>query len=84
MKKLMIACACVMALGMMSCKNTNYCYELKVNVPVVGDVTTYVWCTANELDAAKEDLVKTYKVDKKDIKYKKTSKSQADCKGLSI
>lgn len=84
MKKLMIACACLLALGMMSCKDTNYCYELTAKNDAGKSVSTYYWGTQNDLDAYKDILVKEWGIDKKAIKYKKTNKAQSDCFGASI
>ena len=59
MKKFMIACAAVLALGLASCSDTNYCYEVKQTYKVLGveaTATTYVWTTKNEIKAYEADL----------------------------
>lgn len=87
MKKMIIACAVVLAACLSSCGDTNYCYEVSATVTVAGlsnTATSYVWGTSNDLDAAiaateaqleqagiSKDM---YKID-----YKRTSKSQSDC-----
>ena len=87
MKKMIIACAVVLAACLSSCGDTNYCYEVSVTTTVAGfsnTATSYVWGTSNELDAViadtKASLEKSgisedmYKID-----YKRTKKSQSDC-----
>ena len=86
MKKMIIACAVVLAACLSSCGDTNYCYEVtvKTNVLVEASTTHYFWGTSNELDAAisaaEAELEKAgiskdmYKID-----YKRTNKSQSDC-----
>lgn len=88
MKKFAIVCAIVLAAGLSSCGDTNYCYEVKytLNASILETtVTTYEWCTSNELDARIEDYKKTivekYGVSEDLIKveYSKANKSQDDC-----
>ena len=87
MKKMIIACAVVLAACLSSCGDTNYCYELTTTVTVAGlsnSSTSYVWGTSNELDAAisaaEAELEKAgISKDNYDITYKRTSKSQSDC-----
>lgn len=83
MKKLMVACACILALGMMSCKNTNYCYKLTYETMGVTSYS-YIYCTENELDAAIEDAAKAAGIDKKAFNYTKENKSAKDCVGAGI
>lgn len=87
MKKMIIACAVVLAACLSSCGDTNYCYEVSVTVKVGGmnsTATSYVWGTSNELDAAiaqtEAQMEQTgISKDNYDITYKRTSKSQSDC-----
>ena len=87
MKKMIIACAVVLAACLSSCGDTNYCYEVTTTVTVAGlnnSTTTYVWGTSNELDAsiaaAEEELNDAgITKDMYKIEYKRTSKSQSDC-----
>lgn len=52
MKKVIIACAAILTLGLMSCGDTKMCY--KVSAVVDGDevASTYLYGTSNEIDAA--------------------------------
>lgn len=86
MKKMIIACAVVLAACMSSCGDTNYCYEVTVttNVLVEASTTHYFWGTSNELDAFKDELRKGQEAigiskDAIEITAKRTSKSQSDC-----
>lgn len=59
MKKIIIACAAVLTLGLTSCGDTNYCYEVKQTyklLGVEGTITTYVWTTKNEIKAYEAEL----------------------------
>ena len=56
MKKFAIACAVVLAttLSLISCGDTNYCYEVTTTYTFLGQTLTTnykTWCTSNELDA---------------------------------
>lgn len=86
MKKIVIACAVIMAGVFTSCGDTNYCYEVttKVNGTIELSTTTYHWCTSNELEAIKADLKETQKnmgiaEDKITITAVRTNKSEGDC-----
>mgnify|MGYP006874347426 CR=1 FL=1 len=89
MKKFAIACAIVLAAGMMtSCGDTNYCWEITTTVTVLGtpvSTTGYWWGTKNDLDTHKQELKDAQKQmgiaeDAITIDSKKASKSQDDCK----
>ena len=88
MKKFAIACAIVLAAGLSSCGDTNYCYELTAKWNVLGvesSKTKMVWTTSNEIDASvaewKKALASTGIIseDAIDITYKKASNSQEEC-----
>ena len=86
MKKIIIACAVIMAGVFTSCGDTNYCYEVttKENGTIELSTTTYHWCTSNELEAIKADLKETQKnmgiaEDKITITAVRTNKSEGDC-----
>ena len=87
MKKMIIACAVVLAACLSSCGDTNYCYEVTTTVTVLGNSTTTktpFWGTSNELDAYKEDIRKGQETlgiskDAIEITAKRTRKSQSDC-----
>ena len=87
MKKMIVACAVVLAACLSSCGDTNYCYELTTTVTVAGlsnSATSYVWGTSNELDAWKEKYIKVKEAmgiskDAIEITAKRTRKSQSDC-----
>ena len=86
MKKIIIACAVIMAGVFTSCGDTNYCYEVttKVNGTIELSTTTYHWCTSNELEAIKADLKEAQKnmgiaEDKITITAVRTNKSEEDC-----
>ena len=52
MKKVIVACAAVLALGLASCGDTKMCYEVKayVNGKLIG--STHLYETSNDIDAA--------------------------------
>ena len=86
MKKMIIACAVVLAACLSSCGDTNYCYE--VTTTITGNnshsTTTHFWGTSNELDALKERLRKLeesmgFPSDAIEITAKRTNKSESDC-----
>ena len=88
MKKMIIACAVVLAACLSSCGDTNYCYEVTTKLPTLTGGTyeekIYLWMTPNELDAWKEEYIKAKEaisISKDDIKIKakRTSKSKSDC-----
>ena len=88
MKKMIIACAVVLAACLSSCGDTNYCYEVTTKLPTLTGGTheeiIYLWTTSNELDAWKEQYIKTKEaigISKDAIKItaKRTNKSQSDC-----
>lgn len=88
MKKMIIACAVVLAACLSSCGDTNYCYEVTTKVPTLTGGTheeiVYFWGTSNELDAFKDKLLKGQEalgISKDAIKItaKPTNKSQSDC-----
>ena len=88
MKKMIIACAVVLAACLSSCGDTNYCYEVTTKLPTLTGGTyeekIYLWMTPNELDAWKEEYIKAKEaisISKDDIKItaKRTRKSQSDC-----
>lgn len=87
MKKIVIACAVILASVLSSCGDTNYCYEVttKVTAPIERSITSYHWCTSNELDAIKSDLkdVQTaLGIEEENITIvaKRSNKSQEDCR----
>ncbi|MBO4362522.1 MAG: hypothetical protein J6T76_07260 [Paludibacteraceae bacterium] len=52
MKKLLIACAAVLALGLTSCGDTQMCYKVTSTYKALGvemTTTDYVWTTKNDL-----------------------------------
>lgn len=51
MKKVIIACAAVLTLGLMSCGDTKMCYKLTAVVDGKEVATTYVFGTSNDIDA---------------------------------
>ena len=51
MKKLIIACAAVLALGMMSCQNTKMCYQIDFKVDGKVVATYYQYGTSADIDA---------------------------------
>lgn len=86
MKKVIIACAAVLTLGLASCGDTKMCYEVKayVNSELIG--TTYMYETSNDIDAAIATWKKTMEAISlgQTIEIKRSTlpnmKSQADCK----
>ena len=87
MKKIVIACAVILAGVLSSCGDTNYCYEITQKYSILGvetSATNYVWGTSNELDAAIDEIEATFESmglskDAYSITYKKANKSQEDC-----
>ena len=88
MKKFAIACAIVLAAGMMtSCGDTNYCYEVTTTYTLLGETfsdTQFIWTTSNEIDASAEQIKKNLVAtgiseDIITVDYKKANKSQDDC-----
>ena len=88
MKKMIIACAVVLAACLSSCGDTNYCYEVTTKFQTLTGGTheekIYLWTTSNELDAWKEKYIKVKEAmgiskDAIEITAKRTSKSQSDC-----
>lgn len=87
MKKIVIACAVILAGVLSSCGDTNYCYEVTQKYNFLGQEvssTTYIWATSNELDATIDELKAELEdmglsKDAYSIKYKKANKSQEDC-----
>lgn len=87
MKRIVIACAVILAGILSSCGDTNYCYEITQKYNVLGvetSSTSYVWGTSNELDAAIDEIEATFEAmglskDAYTIAYKKASKSQEEC-----
>lgn len=85
MKKFIFASAIVLAAVFSSCGDTNRCYEVTAESEVLGikySATTYVWGTKNDLDAAIAEAKKNGGEGVK-VTYKRTSKSQSDCYGVS-
>ena len=89
MKKFAIACAIVLAAGLMtSCGDTNYCWEITTTVKIAGvetSVPTYWWGTKNDLKAYEQQLKDAQKQmgiaeDAITITSKKSNKSEGDCK----
>lgn len=88
MKKLAIVCAIVLAAGLSSCGDTNYCYEVTATYKLFGvetSATTFWWGTKNELKSyeqtQKEIAVKLgASEDSVNITSKRANKSQEDCK----
>lgn len=52
MKKLMIACAAVLALGLSSCGNTKMCYLITFSVDGEKVYEYYAYGTSNDIDAS--------------------------------
>ncbi len=88
MKKLAIVCAVVLAAGLSSCGDTNYCYEVTTKITtVVGETTnvTYYWGTSNDLKTYEQSIKDTQAKlgiaeDAIKINHTRTTKSQSDCK----
>lgn len=84
MKKFLFAAACVLALGLTSCGDTNYCYEVTAKYKVGGipKSTTYLWWgTKNDLKTYEQTLKESLG-DDTELSSKRTNKSQSDCKSL--
>ena len=87
MKKIVIACAVILAGVLSSCGDTNYCYEVTQKYNFLGQEvssTTYIWATSNELDATIDEIKTELEAmglskDAYTIDYKKASKSQEEC-----
>jgi hypothetical protein len=87
MKKIVIACAVILAGVLSSCGDTNYCYKLTATISGYGVTTTeetYVWGTSNDLDAAIAEFdaqMEAVGISKEfySIKYQRTNKSESDC-----
>lgn len=87
MKKLAIVCAIVLAAGLSSCGDTNYCYEVTETYKIAGiekSATVLWWGTKNDLKAyektLKEELEKAgLSDDVITITSKRANKSQSDC-----
>lgn len=86
MKKLLIAAACVLAVGLTSCGDTNYCYEVTETYELLGShsYTHLWWGTKNDLKTYEQtlkDAAVKIGADEKSINIssKRTSKSQSDC-----
>lgn len=87
MKKIVIACAVILAGVLSSCGDTNYCYKLTATVSALGVTTTeetYVWGTSNDLDAAIAEFdaqMEAIGITKEyySIDYQRTNKSESDC-----
>ncbi len=89
MKKFAIACAVVLAAGLSSCADTNYCYQVTQTYKVAGTEFSYNylwWGTKNDLKTYEQTLkdaaAKIPGVDESSVSIssKRTSKSQSDCK----
>ena len=87
MKKIIIACAVILAGVLSSCGDTNYCYKLTATVSALGVTTTeetYVWGTSNDLDAAIAEFdaqMEAVGITKEyySIDYQRINKSESDC-----
>ena len=87
MKKIIIACAVILAGVLSSCGDTNYCYKLTATVSAFGVTITeetYVWGTSNDLDAAIAEFdaqMEALGITKEyySIDYQRTNKSESDC-----
>ena len=87
MKKIVIACAVLLAGVLSSCGDTNYCYELTTTVNLLGvtsSTVTYIWGTSNELDVAIDETEAALEAsglskDAFSITYKRSNRNQADC-----
>jgi hypothetical protein len=87
MKKIIIACAVILAGVLSSCGDTNYCYKVTTTVSIEGFTMSqdhYVWGTSNELDAAIAELEadmaeEGISKDLYSVEYKRANKSEADC-----
>lgn len=87
MKKLAIVCAIVLAAGLSSCGDTNYCYEVTQTYKIgtlETSTTNLWWGTKNDLKSyeqtLKEELKKSgISEDIITITSKRANKSQSDC-----
>ena len=87
MKRIVIACAVILAGILSSCGDTNYCYKLTATISGSGVTTTketYVWGTSNDLDAAIAEFdaqMEAVGISKEfySIEYQRTNKSESDC-----
>ncbi|MGM9837524.1 MAG: hypothetical protein ACI30A_03420 [Paludibacteraceae bacterium] len=89
MKKIAIVCAIMLAttLSLVSCGDTNYCYEVTVTTKIAGleqSVSYYWWGTKNDLKTYEQTLKDAQEKagisgDAITITSKKTSRSQSDC-----
>lgn len=92
MKKVIIACAAVLALGMMSCGDTKMCYKVSAtNAEGQEILTTYMYGTSKDIDASIEQWKKANALifgDGEGIKVTRSKlsnmKSESDCTGTSI
>ena len=92
MKKVIIACAAVLALGMMSCGDTKMCYKVSAkNAKGQEILTTYMYGTSTDIDTGIEQWKKANALifgDDEGIKITRSKlsnmKSEEDCKGASI
>ena len=81
MKKFLFAAACVLALGLTSCGDTNYCYEITYKIKATGTSQSLLrWGTKNDLKAEEQTLQDQFGKDAIEISSKRTNKSQSDCK----
>lgn len=88
MKKILIACAAVLALALTSCNDTNYCYEITTTASAGGfsySATTRAWCTKNEIKAAEAQAKEAAKKagaseDAIKVTSKRLSLSKDECK----
>ena len=92
MKKVIIACAAVLALGLASCGETNMCYKITFTDKSNGNLIAeyYQYGTSNEIDAyiAQQKKVQEAIFGADAIKVTRSTlpslKSKEDCKGGSI
>lgn len=90
MKKVIIACAAILTLGLMSCGDTKMCYKLSAKVDGKEVASTYVYGTSNEIDAAAAQWKKAQEalLGGQAIEIVRAPlsnlKSQEDCKGTII
>lgn len=90
MKKVIIACAAALTLGLMSCGDTEMCYKLSAKIDGKEVASTYVYGTSNEIDALAAEWKKTQEalLGGQAIEIVRSPfsnlKSKADCKGSII
>ena len=91
MKKVIIACAAVLALGLTSCGDTKMCYKVSAKNAKGKEITTYMYGTSTDIDAGIEQWKKANALifgDDEGIKITRSKlsnmKSEEDCKGASI